>query len=48
MAKVSGREWTVRSVDDNVVIKAGSLATVKRIEGVKLILETEKELAKTN
>lgn len=37
MAVVNGQEWTIRSVDDLVEIKAGEKAVVTEISGVKLI-----------
>lgn len=37
MASVSGRLWTARSADGSI-IEAGTLTTVKAIEGVKLLL----------
>lgn len=40
IAKVSGNTWTARSVDGSV-IEAGEHATVVRIEGVKIMLQTE-------
>ena len=36
--KINGMEWTVRS-ETSEEIKAGSIVQVKRIEGVKLIVE---------
>lgn len=40
--KVDGKEWTVRSEDDKVILEKGSHAKVKSIEGVKLIVKLEK------
>lgn len=42
-ATINGMEWTARSEDDTIVIPAGTLAIVKRIEGVKLILSPEQK-----
>lgn len=42
-AIVHGQEWTVRTVDDNIVIEQGELVRVLRIEGVKLIVERIEE-----
>jgi membrane protein implicated in regulation of membrane protease activity len=42
-AVVRGQEWTVRSVDDPVVIAPGEIAKVIGISGVKLIVEKAKE-----
>lgn len=39
MAMYNGVEWTVRSSDDNVIIKEGEMATVLKVSGVKLIVE---------
>ena len=38
LAKVNGAIWSARSVDDSI-IPAGKTVTVKKIEGVKLIVE---------
>lgn len=37
--KISGMVWTVRTADDGVIIPAGELAKIVKIEGVKLIVE---------
>lgn len=37
-AKINGLEWTARSVDDSV-IEAGSPVIIKKVSGVKLIVE---------
>lgn len=37
-ARLEGKEWTARSVDDTV-IPADTVVTVERIEGVKLIVK---------
>ena len=39
-ARVEGKEWTARSVDDTV-IPADTVVIVERIEGVKLIVKTK-------
>ncbi|MBQ6119714.1 MAG: NfeD family protein [Clostridia bacterium] len=38
LAKVNGAIWSARSVDDSI-IPAGKTVTVRKIEGVKLIVE---------
>lgn len=40
-AKIRGVVWTARSEDENAVILKDTLVTVKRIEGVKLIVSPE-------
>ena len=40
---VNGQEWTVRSKDDKEILKAGTLAKVIAVSGVKLIVEKYKE-----
>ena len=42
VGKIGGKEWSVRS-ENGERIKAGEFAKVKRIEGVKLILEKEND-----
>ena len=45
-ALAKGMEWSARAVSDDLVIEAGKLVKVLRIEGVKLIVEpvsTEQE-----
>ena len=42
-AIVNGLDWTVRTEDDNIVIEQGELVRVKRIAGVKLIVERVEE-----
>ena len=42
-AKVNGMEWTARSADDDVVIPEGTVVTILKISGVKLIVEEKKE-----
>lgn len=42
-AVVNGQEWTVRALDDENKIAAGSLAKVVNISGVKLIVEEYEE-----
>ena len=39
-ARLEGKEWTARSVDDTV-IPADTVVIVERIEGVKLIIKTK-------
>ena len=39
-ARLEGKEWTARSVDD-IVIPADTVVIVERIEGVKLIVKTK-------
>ena len=39
-ARLEGKEWTARSVDDSV-IPADTVVSVERIEGVKLIVKTK-------
>ena len=39
-ARLEGKEWTARSVDDTV-IPADTVVIVERIEGVKLIVKTK-------
>lgn len=41
-ARLNGMEWTARSESDSVIYSVGELASIVRIEGVKLIL-TNKE-----
>lgn len=43
VATVNGLEWTVRSVDDAVILEAGTLAKVLNVSGVKLMVEEYKE-----
>lgn len=44
-ASVDGQEWTARSEDNGVVIPEGTLVTIVRIEGVKLIVKKKEEVA---
>ncbi len=44
-ASVDGQEWTARSEDNSVVIPEGTLVTIVRIEGVKLIVKKKEEVA---
>ena len=39
-ARLEGKEWTARSVDDTVIL-ADTVVIVERIEGVKLIVKTK-------
>ena len=41
-ARLEGKEWTARSVDDTVIPK-DTVVIVERIEGVKLIVKTKQE-----
>ena len=41
MAQVLGKEWTVRTENDDETIEAGEFARVLRISGVKLIVKKE-------
>jgi len=41
-AFVDGKEWTARSVEDKVILEAGSLVEVTAIEGVKIIVKPYK------
>ncbi len=40
---VRGQEWTAASLDDHVVIEAGTSVIIRKISGVKLIVEAKKE-----
>lgn len=42
---IKGLEWTARTETEGVVIEAGELVTVLRIEGVKLIVKKKEEVA---
>lgn len=44
-ASVDGQEWTARSEDNGIVIPEGTLVTIVRIEGVKLIVKKKEEVA---
>ena len=37
-AVIDGQEWTARSVQDDLILKEGTIVTVKEIPGVKLIV----------
>ena len=39
VAILEGKEWTARSVDEEVILAEGSMGIVKEISGVKLLLE---------
>ena len=41
--KIRSLVWTARSVDDNVVIPAGTVITVREIAGVKLICSIKEQ-----
>ena len=43
VAFADGKDWTVRSYEDDIVIEKGSLATVVAVEGVKLIVKPVEE-----
>lgn len=38
-AVVKGQEWTAVSADDDVVIQPGKLVIIKKVSGVKLVVE---------
>lgn len=38
-ATLNGMEWTARSVDDNKIIPAGAVTVVRKVSGVKLLVE---------
>ena len=40
-AVVGGQDWTARSVRDDIVIQEGTIVTIKKIQGVKLIVEAD-------
>ena len=40
---LNGQMWTARSVSDDIIIKEGTIVTVVRIQGVKLIVEAKVE-----
>ena len=40
---LNGTEWTVRSAQDEIILKPGTIAKVIRISGVKLIVEQYEE-----
>ncbi len=41
--KVKGADWTARTPEDGKVIAAGTVVTVQRVQGVKLIVENPAE-----
>lgn len=41
--KVNDIEWTARSTNDDTIIQAGTTVIIRKISGVKLIVEAEKE-----
>lgn len=43
LVNVGGQEWSARSVDDEVVIPAGSVVEILSISGVKLIVRRSAE-----
>ena len=43
MAVVNGQEWTVRAEEDSEVFAAGTMVTVVKISGVKLIVKKHEE-----
>ena len=43
LVNVGGQEWSARSVDDEVVIPAGSVVEILSISGVKLIVRRSSE-----
>lgn len=42
---VAGLEWTARSTDDNVTFQKGEVVVIRKISGVKLIVEKDDEAA---
>lgn len=38
---VAGQEWTARATDDNITLEKGEVVIIRRISGVKLIVEKE-------
>lgn len=42
-AIIDGQEWTARSIEDKVIIPAGTIVTIVQIKGVKLIVSKEVE-----
>ncbi len=42
-AMVEGKEWMVRTEDDSLKIPKGSTVVIRRVSGVKLIVETEQK-----
>lgn len=40
---VGGQEWSARTVRDGIVLQPGAVVIVKAVNGVKLIVEEEKE-----
>ncbi len=40
---VRGQEWTAASLDDQVIIEEGTTVIIRKISGVKLIVEAKKE-----
>ncbi len=45
-ATLGGQEWTARSTQEGTVISVGTIVTVKEVQGVKLIVEANKEADK--
>lgn len=43
-AVVNGQEWTARAFHDTDLIAAGTMVEIKRIDGVKLMVEEKKEV----
>lgn len=43
-AKVNGMEWTARAKKEDEIIPVGTNVTIVEISGVKLIVETEKDV----
>ena len=43
-ALLNGQEWTAVAEDDNAVIKPGEYVIVKKISGVKLIVEKKEDI----
>ncbi|MBO4281172.1 MAG: NfeD family protein [Lachnospiraceae bacterium] len=42
-ADLAGMEWAARSFNDRLTFPAGTLATVARVEGVKLIIQPKED-----
>ncbi|SHO54081.1 NfeD family protein [Anaerocolumna xylanovorans] len=43
VVQVNGLEWTARAYEDSAVIKEGKKVLIKKVSGVKLIVEEESE-----
>ncbi len=40
-AVINGQEWMARSAQDDLIIREGTIVTIKNIQGVKLIVEAK-------